>query len=155
MQGARCPRSRSTFAPLRGHRIELLRVTTQISEVIFMFNLHPQLERDTLPIADLPLCHAVLMNNALFPWLILVPRVPEAREIIDLEAAQRHLLMDEIARVSQAMRGLFRPDKLNVAALGNQVPQLHVHVIARFTETRRGPIRSGARGWKLTQTRSR
>jgi len=97
------------------------------------FALHPQLEKDTFAIGDLPLCRALLMNNALFPWLILVPRVSEAREILDLEAPRRHQLMDEIAQTSEVMQKLFRPDKLNVAALGNQVPQLHVHLIARFT----------------------
>jgi diadenosine tetraphosphate (Ap4A) HIT family hydrolase len=72
------------------------------------------------------------MNNALFPWVILVPRVDAAREVIDLDDAGRHALMDEIALVSSAMQTLFTPDKLNIAALGNMVPQLHVHIIARF-----------------------
>ncbi len=98
-----------------------------------MFSLHPQLESDTLPVTDLGLCRVLLMDNALFPWLILVPRREQAREIIDLTPGQRHLLMDEIAHISEAMQELFRPDKINVAALGNQVPQLHIHVIARFT----------------------
>ena len=98
-----------------------------------MFTLHPQLERDTFPVTELALCRMLLMNNRLFSWFILVPRVTQAREIIDLDAKQRHLLMDEIAQASGAMRAAFKPDKLNVAALGNQVPQLHVHVIARYT----------------------
>jgi len=98
-----------------------------------MFTLHPQLERDTFPVTDLPLSRVLLMNNRLFPWLILVPRVQMAREIIDLDEGQRHRLMDEIACACNAMRVVFSPDKLNVAALGNQVPQLHVHVIARFS----------------------
>lgn len=98
-----------------------------------MFSLHPQLERDTFFVSDMDLCRVLLMNNSLFPWLILVPRVDGAREITDLcEARQRHTLMDEIALASQVMKNFFSADKLNVAALGNQVPQLHVHVIARF-----------------------
>src|SRR5579871_4802694 len=98
-----------------------------------VFALHPDLERDTFFVADLALCRALLMNNRLFPWLVLVPRVINMREIMDLSDADRHRLMDEIAHASRVMMSVFSPDKLNVAALGNQVPQLHVHVIARFT----------------------
>lgn len=97
-----------------------------------MFQLHPQLIRDTVFVGDLPLCRVLLMNNRLFPWLILVPRLENASEIIDLSSAERHLLMDEIGLVSEQVKYLYQPDKLNVAALGNQVPQLHVHVIARY-----------------------
>lgn len=97
------------------------------------FTLHPQLAQDTLTVGDLALSRVLLMNNKLFPWIILVPCVEKAREIIDLDISQQHQLMDEIAAASRAMQALFSPDKLNVAALGNQVPQLHVHVIARFT----------------------
>jgi hypothetical protein len=71
------------------------------------------------------------MNNALFPWLILVPRLPEMREIIDLNPSQQYALMDEIAQASRVLQGIYRPDKINVAALGNQVPQLHVHHVVR------------------------
>lgn len=97
-----------------------------------MFQLHPQLKADTLIVTDLALCRVLLMNNALFPWLVLVPKLDEAREILDLTQGQRHLLMDEIAHICETMQDIFKPQKLNVAALGNQVPQLHVHVIARF-----------------------
>jgi len=72
------------------------------------------------------------MNDRRFPWVILVPARPGATEIVDLEAADRARLMEEIALVSGVMRDLFSPTKLNVAALGNVVAQLHVHVIARF-----------------------
>lgn len=93
--------------------------------------LHPQLASDSHPIASFALSELRLMDDANYPWLVLVPRVPEARELIDLDAAQQALLMQEIGRVSHALQTLFRPHKLNVAALGNVVPQLHVHVIAR------------------------
>jgi diadenosine tetraphosphate (Ap4A) HIT family hydrolase len=96
------------------------------------FRLHPQLGADTFPLGDLPLCRCLLMDNAHFPWLILVPRSPNLRELTDLGASDRHRLMDEIALASSALQAEFTPDKLNVAALGNQVPQLHLHVIARF-----------------------
>jgi diadenosine tetraphosphate (Ap4A) HIT family hydrolase len=72
------------------------------------------------------------MNDRRFPWVILVPAKPNLSEIVDLGVADRATLMEEIALVSTAMRDLFRPTKLNVAALGNVVAQLHVHVIARF-----------------------
>lgn len=97
-----------------------------------MFAVHPQLERDTFFVVDLELCRVLFMNNCLFPWTVLVPRVEQMREITDLPGALRHLLIDEISHVSRAMQTLFAPDKLNIAALGNQVPQLHVHVIARM-----------------------
>ncbi|MCO5055968.1 HIT family protein [Thermomonas sp.] len=91
-----------------------------------------RLADDTVPVADLPLCEVRLMDDANHPWLVLVPKVIDAVEIIDLTPAQRTLLGAEIAIASRALRALFKPDKLNVAALGNLVPQLHVHVIARF-----------------------
>nr|WP_283254663.1 HIT family protein [Luteimonas galliterrae] len=94
--------------------------------------MHPQLADDTHPLAQFALCELRLMDDANYPWLVLVPRVADAVELIDLDAAQRHALTDEIDRASRALRELFRPHKLNVAALGNLVPQLHVHVIARY-----------------------
>ena len=96
------------------------------------WSLHPQLAQDTVPIGDLPLARALLANDANYPWLILVPRLPAARELLDLDAAQRHQLSDEIEHASRLLHDVFQPHKLNVAALGNLVPQLHVHVIARF-----------------------
>lgn len=98
------------------------------------FELHPQLANDTQPVAHLPLCDVLLMDNANHPWLILVPRVANAVELIDLDEAQQAELMREIARASRALQSVFKPHKLNVAALGNLVPQLHVHVIARFQD---------------------
>jgi diadenosine tetraphosphate (Ap4A) HIT family hydrolase len=95
------------------------------------YELHPQLAADTHPLATFELCELRLMDDANYPWLVLVPRVAEARELVDRDAAQRHLLTDEIDRAARMLRDAFRPHKLNVAALGNIVPQLHVHVIAR------------------------
>ena len=96
------------------------------------WQLHPQLADDTTPVIELPLCEVRLMDDANHPWLVLVPRVAGITEIIDLDAAQRLQLSEEIDTSCRALRMLFKPDKLNVAALGNMVPQLHVHVIARF-----------------------
>ncbi|GAB3751777.1 HIT family protein [Lysobacter olei] len=96
------------------------------------FALHPQLASDTHPVAHLPLCDLLLMDDANHPWLILVPRLPDAVEIIDLSEDEQAELMREISLASRALKTAFKPDKINVAALGNMVPQLHVHVIARF-----------------------
>jgi diadenosine tetraphosphate (Ap4A) HIT family hydrolase len=96
------------------------------------FVLDPRLAADTLPVADLALCTVLLMRDRRFPWLILVPRVAGAVELTDFDAGQRQILMEEIALASTVLRDAIRPDKLNIGALGNVVPQLHVHVVARF-----------------------
>jgi diadenosine tetraphosphate (Ap4A) HIT family hydrolase len=98
------------------------------------WTLDPKLAADTVPLGDLPLARVLLNDDANFPWLILVPRHAGAIELIDLAADERIQLMDEIARVSTALKDLTGCDKLNVAAIGNVVAQLHVHVIARFRE---------------------
>jgi diadenosine tetraphosphate (Ap4A) HIT family hydrolase len=98
------------------------------------YELHPQLAADTLPVDVFELSELRLMDDANYPWLILVPRIPGAHELLDLDATQRHALTDEIDRATRALRDAFHPHKLNVAALGNLVPQLHVHVIARFEQ---------------------
>ncbi len=96
------------------------------------FALHPRLAADTVPIGDLPLCSVLLTDDSRYPWLILVPRRPNLREIVDLAAEERAVLVEEIAAASQALRGVTGAEKLNVAAIGNVVAQLHVHVVARF-----------------------
>jgi diadenosine tetraphosphate (Ap4A) HIT family hydrolase len=98
------------------------------------YELHPQLAADTHPVATLALCELRLMDDANYPWLVLVPRIGDARELMDLDREQRHLLTDEIDLAARALDDAFRPFKLNVAALGNLVPQLHVHVIGRFED---------------------
>lgn len=98
------------------------------------FALDPQLAADTRPVAPLPLSDVLLMNDASYPWLVLVPRVAGASELLDLAEGDRGQLWREIDIASQALRDLFTPDKLNIAALGNMVGQLHVHVIARFKD---------------------
>lgn len=94
------------------------------------WSLHPQLAADTAPVDDLALSRLLVMNDADYPWLILVPRRADARDMIDLGGEQA-LLMDEISVVSQALKDQTRCDKLNVAAIGNVVPQLHIHIVAR------------------------
>ena len=95
------------------------------------WSLHPQLAQDTVPLGDLPLARVLLAKDANYPWLILVPRLPGLVELIDLEENAQVQLLGEIAAAARALKSVTRCDKLNIAALGNQVPQLHVHVIAR------------------------
>ena len=95
------------------------------------WSLNPQIARDTVPAGDLPLCRVLLINDANYPWVLLVPRRRGASEIVDLDDGERVQLMAEIAQVSHTMKAMTGCDKLNVAALGNVVPQLHVHIIAR------------------------
>jgi diadenosine tetraphosphate (Ap4A) HIT family hydrolase len=102
------------------------------------WSLHPQLARDTMVVGDLALSRLLVVNDANWPWLLLVPRRQGASEVIDLDEVERAQLMTEIARVAHALKEVTACDKLNVAALGNVVPQLHVHVIAR---------RSGDAAW--------
>lgn len=99
-----------------------------------MFTLDPILARDSQLICDYPLCQIRLFNNKYFPWLLLVPRVAGVREWIDLEREQQHQLSDEIAIASHLLQALCTPEKLNIAALGNQVSQLHVHLIGRYRD---------------------
>lgn len=96
------------------------------------WELHPQLVRDTLFVGDLALSSVLASRDAGYPWLILVPRRAGVSEIIDLDAADRAVLMTEIAAVSGALKALTGCDKLNVANIGNIVAQLHVHVVARW-----------------------
>jgi len=95
------------------------------------FSLHPQLAQDTTPVGDLPLTRVLLANDAGYPWLILVPRRAGAVEIIDLADDDQLTLTREIAQAARALKAVTACDKLNVAAIGNVVPQLHVHVVAR------------------------
>ena len=97
------------------------------------WSLHPQLKQDTIDIGDLPLCKVLVIKDANYPWLMLVPRRPEKVEIIDLDEVEQAQLMAEVSRAARALKDITKCDKLNIAALGNMVPQLHVHVIARRT----------------------
>jgi diadenosine tetraphosphate (Ap4A) HIT family hydrolase len=98
------------------------------------FNLNARLEGDSHFVADLPLSAVRLLKDANYPWLLLIPRKPDLVEIIDLEESDQLQLMREIALTSQVLRKVTDCEKLNVGALGNQVSQLHVHVIARFRD---------------------
>ena len=96
------------------------------------FLLHPKLASATILVGSLHACDILLMNNANFPWLILVPRQANARELHDLYPSDYAVVMNEVRMVSKQFAQLTGAYKMNVAALGNMVEQLHIHVIARF-----------------------
>ena len=98
------------------------------------FVLHERLAADCITVDDWPLCRVLLMNDASYPWLILVPRRPDLSEIHDVAETDLPQLTAEIVRASRALKSRFAADKINVGALGNMVPQLHIHVITRFTD---------------------
>ena len=103
------------------------------------FTLHKILEAESVFIHDLPLSQLRLQNLKTVPWLILVPRRTEAREIYTLDLDDREQLMEEIVATSQAIEKIYAPFKINVASLGNVVPQLHVHVIGRYENDQAWP----------------
>lgn len=96
------------------------------------FSLHPQLEKDTFFIKDLETCRALLMNDARFLWVILVPRIENTIEWHDLELVKQSKAFEEAMNVSKALKHHTECDKINIGAIGNMVPQLHIHIIARF-----------------------
>lgn len=96
-----------------------------------MFELHPRLARDCITLGNFPLCRLLLMNDANYPWFILVPQREGLSEIHELNEADLYLLMHESVALSRALMAVFAPHKLNIAALGNVVPQLHIHHIVR------------------------
>lgn len=97
------------------------------------FQLHPQLAADCIEVCDLPLSKILLMNDSQYPWFVQVPRLNDVCEVIDLNECQQNQLWYESRVLSELIRDEFCPHKLNVAALGNMVPQLHIHHIARYT----------------------
>jgi diadenosine tetraphosphate (Ap4A) HIT family hydrolase len=94
--------------------------------------LHPQLENDCLILGKLELCHVLLMRDANYPWCILVPDREDITEIHHLSETEQLQLTRESGRLSQVLESIFSPDKLNIASLGNVVPQCHVHHVVRY-----------------------
>lgn len=97
-----------------------------------MFELHPQLAQDTMVVGDFPLCRLLLMNDVNYPWFILVPKRNGIREVFELDEKDQLQLLRESSQLSRVLHHAFQADKLNVAALGNMVPQLHIHHIVRY-----------------------
>ena len=106
------------------------------------FSLDPRLAADTVEVGRLPLCRILLMNEARFPWVILVPERTGVTEIFQLDADDQRRLIAESSAVSRSLSEAFRADRMNVAALGNLVPQLHLHHVVRFRadEAWPGPV---------------
>ena len=98
------------------------------------FELHPDLARDGVEVGRLRLSRLLLMKEARWPWVVLVPERPGMRDLHDLDSLEQYRLCDEITLCSNVLQQLYKADKINVAALGNMTPQLHVHLIARFTD---------------------
>ena len=98
-----------------------------------MFQLHDRLKADTLLVGEFPLSLLLLSKDANYPWTILVPRCADIEEIYQLSGSDRHQLLHESCLLAEAMHTLYSPDKLNIATIGNKVPQLHMHHVARTT----------------------
>lgn len=105
---------------------------SNLKDLKMQFSVDHRIESNCFQIIDWPLSRLFLKNNALYPWLILIPRVPDTQEIDQLTPQDQSVLIKEIAALSTLIRAYFKPDKLNIATLGNIVPQLHVHIVARF-----------------------
>jgi len=96
------------------------------------FQLDERLQNDTIKLASWPLCEVLLMNDTNYPWVILVPRIKDATELYQLDHSQRQQFDAESDYLAQTLMSLFQGDKMNVAALGNVVKQLHIHHVVRF-----------------------
>ncbi len=99
-----------------------------------MIKLHPQLEKDCIVLGEFSLCALLLLNDSNYPWFILLPNRENVKEIHQLSNEDQQQYMAESMFFSRCLEQVFKPDKLNIAALGNVVPQLHIHHIARFIE---------------------
>ena len=97
-----------------------------------IFQLHPRLEQDCIVIGRFELCRLLMMNDSQYPWFILVPERPDLQEIYQLNKAERELLTEESSYLAENLAALYKADKMNIAAIGNRVPQLHIHHIVRY-----------------------
>jgi diadenosine tetraphosphate (Ap4A) HIT family hydrolase len=103
------------------------------------FQLHAQLKQDCFIVGQFELCLVLLLNDSQFPWFILVPQRENIREIYELQSEDQQLLIQESSYFSQRLATIFEAEKLNVAAIGNIVPQLHVHHIVRYQTDKAWP----------------
>ena len=99
-----------------------------------MFALDSRLLQDTVPVGDFPLCRLLLMNDAHYPWFILVPRREDVSELFQLDVDDQQVLWQETTQLAEVLKDTFAADKMNVATLGNVVSQLHMHVVVRRRE---------------------
>jgi diadenosine tetraphosphate (Ap4A) HIT family hydrolase len=103
-----------------------------MDELELEFELHPQLAQDCIPLGEFPLCRLLLINDANYPWFVLVPRRADVSEIYHLSSEDQAQLMRESCFLAENLADSFAARKMNVASLGNMVPQLHLHHIVRF-----------------------
>lgn len=103
------------------------------------FTLHPRLQQDCITVGRFQLCRLLLMNDSLYPWFILVPEKKELSEIYQLSQIERGLLIEESCYLTENLAALYQADKMNVAAIGNMVPQLHIHHIVRYKTDKAWP----------------
>ncbi len=103
------------------------------------FQLHPRLEQDCIAIGRFNLCRLLMMNDSQYPWFILVPEIADLREIYQLEKHERELLLEESCFLAENLAVLYDADKMNIAAIGNLVPQLHIHHIVRYETDKAWP----------------
>ena len=98
------------------------------------WQIHPQLLADSVPIINLPLCAVRLLDDQRFPWVLLIPRIPGLSQWLDVPNASQHVILDEIHHVNTAIQQHFKPEKINLATIGNKVDQLHIHCVARYAD---------------------
>ena len=103
------------------------------------FQLHPNLKRDCVFVGSFELCQLLLMNDCQFPWFLLVPQKPDLTELYQLEKPDRQLLIEESSWLAESLALLYQADKMNIAAIGNLVPQLHIHHIVRYKNDKAWP----------------
>lgn len=103
------------------------------------FQLHPRLEQDCIHIGRFELCRLLMMNDSQYPWFILVPEVADLMEIYQLAKPQRTQLTVESDYLAEKLAALYQADKMNIAAIGNLVPQLHIHHIVRYRTDKAWP----------------
>jgi diadenosine tetraphosphate (Ap4A) HIT family hydrolase len=104
-----------------------------------IFQLHPRLEQDCIAIGRFELCRLLMMNDSQYPWFILVPERADLHEIYQLSKAERELLTEESSYLAENLAELYQADKMNIAAIGNMVPQLHIHHIVRYRTDKAWP----------------
>lgn len=103
------------------------------------FQLHPRLEQDCIAIGRFELCRVLMMNDSQYPWFILVPERADLKEIYQLGKAERELLSEESSYLAENLAAFYHADKMNIAAIGNMVPQLHIHHIVRYRTDKAWP----------------
>lgn len=104
-----------------------------------IFQLHPRLEQDCIAIGRFELCRLLMMNDSHYPWFILVPERADLQEIYQLSKTERELLTEESSYLAENLAVLYKADKMNIAAIGNMVPQLHIHHIVRYQTDKAWP----------------